>query len=121
MCSVIDLMEFEFTGELAFMDSNVWNRHIDVPDQIVQAFKEKGITRLICTFDNSLSKHCALLSHGNGTYFVMLNQEECKKLGVERGRSVQVQLKEDKSTYGMPMPEEMAELLQLYFQKSNDS
>ncbi|NND93703.1 MAG: DUF1905 domain-containing protein [Flavobacteriales bacterium] len=104
-------MQHSFEGTIAYFDSNVWNRHIDVPDDIVQWFKTRKITRVLCTIEGKLTKHCALLSHGNGTYFVMLNKEEVKKLGLEVATQVNLTLEEDKSKYGMPIPEEMEELL----------
>lgn len=42
---------------------------------------------------------------------MMLNKEEVKKLGLEVATQVNLTLEEDKSKYGMPIPEEMEELL----------
>jgi hypothetical protein len=104
-------MKHSFTGSISYFESQVWNRHIDIPDDVVLEFKKHGIKRLLCTFNNSVTKHCALLSHGDGRYFVMINQDEYKKSGLEMDMEVHVTLEEDKSEYGMPMPEEMRELL----------
>lgn len=105
------MKEHRFSGKAARMDSNVWSVFVDVPDDIVQDFKALKIKRFICTYNDKVSKHCAILSHGDGRYFVMLNKEECKKLGADIGSEVEVHLKADTSKYGMPMPDEMAELL----------
>ncbi|NNC82586.1 MAG: hypothetical protein HKN79_03340 [Flavobacteriales bacterium] len=104
-------MTKEFTGILDELDSNVWNRFVDVPTDIVLFYKKKDIKRFLCTYDNMLTKSCALLSRGDGRYFVMLNKQECKKLGVHKGAELRIKLEPDTSKYGMPMPEEMEELL----------
>jgi hypothetical protein len=111
MSCVIEEMKHSFTGSISYFDSQVWSRYIDVPDDIVQQFKKIGAKRFLCTFNDEVTKHCALLSHGDGRYFVMINQEEFKKLGFDIDQEVSITLEEDKSDYGMPMPEEMRELL----------
>ena len=72
-----------------------------------------GMPPGICTIESKLSMPLsALLSMGNGTYFIMVNATLRKKLKLTFGSVLQVKLKEDTSKYGIPMPEEMAELLQ---------
>lgn len=105
------MWEFETIIEDFGKSNNVWGGHVLVDDVVVQEIKTLKIKRLICTLNDSLNFHCALQSMGNGTYFVMVNKGLQKKLHVTRGSKIQVKLEEDKSKYGMPMPEEMAEIL----------
>lgn len=102
---------YTFTGIINTLDSNVWSTHVDVPDDIVIELKTQKISRLVCTFNDAETSHSALLSHGDGTYYILINKERCKKLEVNVGSQVLVTLREDISKYGMPMPEEMEELL----------
>ena len=91
--------------------SSLWGGHVVVDDTIVQEIKSQKIKRLICTLNDKETFHCALLSMGNGLYFVMVNATLRKKLKLTFGSILKVNLEEDKSKYGMPMPEEMAEIL----------
>ncbi len=103
---------WKFNSPLRHNDSsNVWGGHIVVEDAIVQEIREQKIKRLICTVNGKEYIHCALLSKGDGTYYVMVNKTLQKKLKVGMGESLSVVVEEDKSKYGMPMPEEMEELL----------
>ena len=102
---------FSFTGILNSLDSKIWSGHVNVPPDIALELKTRKITRLVCTFNKELSSHSALMSHGDGTHFILLNKERCKKLGLLNGSQVEVEIASDDSPYGMPMPEEMAELL----------
>ena len=54
---------------------------------------------------------CALMPDGIGQYFININKEHRNKLKVIKGSMVTVSSAEDTSEYGMPMPEEMQELL----------
>ncbi len=48
---------------------------------------------------------------GDGTDYVIINNEELKQVGKSVGDVISVQLADDKSKYGMPCPEEFEELL----------
>ena len=103
---------WQFNSPLQNFDaSNVWGGHVVIEDNIVQHIKSRKIARLICTINGKVKTHCALLSKGDGTYYVMVNKTTQKKLGVVMGENLSVVLEEDKSKYGMPMPEEMAEII----------
>ncbi len=102
---------YTFRAVVNTLDSNVWDTHVDVPKDIVKALKAENITRLECTFNGRETSHSALLSHGDGSHYILINKDRCKKLGVTVGSQLEVRLQEDRSPYGMPMPEEMAELL----------
>ena len=103
---------WQFESPLQNYDSSkVWGGHVVVDDAIVQEIKTAEITRLICTVNEKEEFPCALHSKGDGTYYVMVNKAHQKKLKVGVGEKLFLSLKEDKSKYGMPMPEEMAELI----------
>lgn len=93
--------------------STVWACHFVVPDSIVQEVKSKKIKRLICNVNDNIEFPCALMPMGNGIYFINVNKETRTKLGLTIGSELKISLKPDKSKYGMPMPEEMCELLKM--------
>lgn len=94
-----------------FDSSNVWGGHVIVDDDIVQDIKSQKFTRLVCTVNQKESYHCSLLSKGDGTYYVMVNKTIQKKIKAVIGEKLAIELKEDTSKYGMPMPDEMAEIM----------
>jgi len=94
-----------------FDSSNVWGGHAVVDDEIVQDIKNNHIGRLICTVNGKVKTHCALLSKGDGTYYVMVNKTTQKALGIRMGEQLSISLEEDNSKYGMPLPEEMEEIM----------
>ena len=103
---------YEFTAVLDRLDSNLWGYYLPVPgplsDRIIEEQEDK---RVVCTLNGELTYQCALMPKGDGAYFIMINKENRRKLGLRLGDQVQVRLKKDESQYGLPMPEEMAEVL----------
>lgn len=104
------MWEFE-TEILNHQNTNLWGGHIIVSDLVANEIKEKRFKRLFCLLNDEVSFHCALLSMGNGLCFINVNKEIQKKLKVGFGAVVKVNLREDKSKYGIPFPEEMEELM----------
>ena len=102
-----------FLSRLERFDSDLWMFHIMIPDDIVQPFLQEGHKRVVCEIEGLESFHCALMPKGDGQYFINLNKERRKKLGLHLGAEINVQLKIDQSKYGLPMPEELGELLKM--------
>jgi hypothetical protein len=105
------MWEFDTKIEDFGKTNNLWGGHVVVDDNVAQGIRSLKIKRLVCTLNNKETIHCALLSMGNGTYFIMVNATLRKKLHLTVGSILNVKLEEDKSKYGIPMPEEMAEIL----------
>ena len=101
----------EFTTHLQKLDSNIWGYHIVVPDLVVQYFSKKKDRRVVCTINDQETFQCAIMPKGDGTFFILINKELRKKLDLGVGAEVKAKLVEDKSKYGLPMPEELEELL----------
>jgi len=100
-----------FKTSVGRFESNLWGHHAQVPIEIRNYFHKEEITRFIGTINESLSFPCAILPHGKDYYFIYLNKPTRKKLKLELGDEITVQLEPDTSEYGMPVPEEMRELL----------
>jgi len=90
---------------------NVWGGHIPVLAEEVEPLLE-GDKRVVCKLNGEIEFHAALLSDGNGSYFILVNKERAKKLGIRSGNPVVLELVQDISKYGMPLAEEFEVLLE---------
>ena len=104
-------MEYTFKGTVGHVNDSslMWNHRITVPDDIVQQFKGTD-KRIICTINGSEALHCALMSNGDGTYYVMMNNAFRKKYRIDSLDEVVVTVKKDDSKYGMAVPDFFEEL-----------
>lgn len=106
------MSEITFTTTLDKFDSNLWGHHIFVPDVIANQFITEGNDRrVICTLNEGTAFQCALMPKGDGGFFININKKIRDSLKLKVGMQVQATLRKDDSQYGLPMPEEFAELL----------
>lgn len=104
----------EFEGKIDdFRNNNLYGHHLIIPEEVVEFFAKKKVKRFICTLNEDYSFPCAFMPKGNGIYFILINAEVRKTCRLRVGSKVLVKLKPDESKYGMPMPEEMEELLKI--------
>ena len=95
-----------FEATIARLDSNVWAYHFKVPNDISRYYLDSTGSRVVCTINNAVSYHAALMPAGDGQYFINVNKEVRKKLRLDLGSTVQISLVADESKYGLPVPEE---------------
>lgn len=108
------MSEITFTAILDKFDSNLWGHHILVPDIIANQFITEGNNRrVVCTLNNALEFQCALMPMGEGGFFININKKIRDSLKLKVGMQVQATLRKDESQYGLPMPEELEELLKM--------
>lgn len=93
-----------------FKSSTLWGWHFLVPDDIASGFILGTDRRVVCTINDQLTLHCALMPNKN-TWFILLNQSVQKKLKSPENSEIKISLIKDTSEYGMPMPEELREVL----------
>ncbi|HFC00222.1 MAG TPA: DUF1905 domain-containing protein [Phaeodactylibacter sp.] len=106
-------MEFEVKLD-KFKESNkVYGHHIVIPEDVSEYFFSKKIKRFIGTINGEHEFPCAMMPKGNGIYFININADIRKKCHLRVGSKMHFHLKADESKYGMPMPEEMGELLKI--------
>ena len=96
-----------FVATLFKMSSTVWSIGFMVPNEVVAKYKGGGTKRVVCTLNETETYQCALMPNGNDEYFINVNAELQKKLGLKPGDEVGVAVKPDESKYGLPMPEEL--------------
>lgn len=95
-----------FISPLVKLDSNLWSHVVMVDPDVVKSFQFSGDKRVICTLNNKIDFQCAIMPHGNEEWFINLNAQIRKKLGLVLGQPLDVKLKKDESEFGLPMPEE---------------
>ncbi|MEO5860393.1 MAG: YdeI/OmpD-associated family protein [Pyrinomonadaceae bacterium] len=66
--------------------------------------------RVRCSIKNAEPFACALMPWGD-IFYIIVNKLRRTELGLNVGDSVDVVLEKDESKYGMPMPEELQEVL----------
>jgi len=79
--------------------------------QYAKPFLHLKDRRVIATFNDKIKLHVVLMHDGNGDFFININKATRKKLGVENGDEVQINLVPDESKYGMEVCAELAEFL----------
>ena len=102
-------VKFESTVEIT--DSDPPWHILRVEKALVADFGFKGnLRRVICSLNGCEPFNCSLFP-GKGDYFLTLSKQLRKTLGIDIGDAINVELQQDTSKYGMPMPEEFAEVL----------
>jgi hypothetical protein len=101
-----------FNSVLEESTNRLWGCHFAVPNIVAEALitAEEG-KRVVCTLNEKITYQCALLPRGDGTHLITVNKKIQTQLGLKIGSKVHVSLQKDESEYGLPMPEELAELL----------
>ncbi len=93
-----------------FSPESGWH-FVGVSREVADSFEfAKGSRRVICTLNGAETFPCALMPY-DGSFFLMVNKGIRTRLGIEAGDSITVELEKDESKYGMPMPEELQEVL----------
>lgn len=84
---------------------------VPVEGRIGEKFEKKdGSRRIVCTINGTESFQCALLP-SDGDFVIVVNKVKRTKLGIGDGDKIAVEIRQDDSRYGLPMPEELQEVL----------
>ncbi|MCW5921807.1 MAG: DUF1905 domain-containing protein [Saprospiraceae bacterium] len=102
---------YQFQSVLEASGNNLWGFHFVVPDAVAGALIQGDARRVVCVLNEKMEYQCALLPKGDGSFLIMVNKKTRDKLGLQPGSMVRVSLRKDESEYGLPMPEELAEVL----------
>ncbi len=102
-----------FTAVLEKFDSHLWYYYFLVPNEIATVFVSEKSKRVVCIINDSEKIQCALMHKKGGGFFINVNKKTRDKLKLNSSSEINVQLTKDDSKYGLPMPEELAELLKL--------
>ena len=100
-----------FTAPLRRFSGKGAMHYLEVPTEIAEGFGGKSGVRLIAGLNGRTEFPCGLMYQRDGTFYVYVGGKMRKAAGLNLGDSVRVTLQLDQSLYGMPMPEELAEVL----------
>ena len=99
-----------FTAKLDLEKNSLgWDFTIAVPQEIATKFIDSD-RRVICSINDIISWHCALMPDGSGGFFIMINKENRKKLNAADQTELFISLEKDTSKYGMAVPDFFEEL-----------
>jgi hypothetical protein len=105
----IDHIEFETKLSSSPIESG-WH-FLEVSKEIVAKFGFEGKSkRVVCSINGSEGFQCALMPSGD-IFYIIVNKKKRDALGIVAGDTVSVELVRDESKYGLPMPDELQEVL----------
>ncbi len=100
-----------FETELAKLSDEFGYHYVAVTREISDAFGFKGnARRVVATFNSTVTFQCALMPK-DGDFFILVNKKHRDRLRLIVGDMVRVELVRDESKYGLPMPDELREVL----------
>ncbi len=72
---------------------------------------KNGNKRVICTLNDQIEVHCAIMPKKEGGHFINVGSAICKKLGIQEGTKVTADFRVDDTEYQFEMPEVLKEVL----------
>jgi hypothetical protein len=87
-----------------------WHFLIVKPEIAKKLKFETKLRRVICSINGGEGFQCALMPWRE-RFYIIVNQQKRDALGIVAGDRVSVELVKDESKYGLPMPEELEEVL----------
>lgn len=100
----------KFETHLEIFDFNHWSFHVPVPDKVSSQMMDDKHRRVKVKF-NSTGPYSMALMKAKEYWYLLINQDIRKKLALEQGSKVAVEIERDQSEYGHDMPEEFQVLL----------
>lgn len=102
----------KFKGFIERFNEGLYGMHIAVPENIAeQLLSSPYKRRVIATYNGGPNQHQALFPSGDSQWFLILNHKVQKSHQLFLHDEVDVTVESDTSEYGMPMPEELREML----------
>ena len=102
---------YQFVAFIEESNNKLWGAHFAVPDFVFNALSDGEDRRVVCVLNEKTEYQCAMLPRGDGSFLITVNKKIRDQLKLKIGSQVQVNLHKDRSEYGLPMPEEFAEVL----------
>jgi len=101
-----------FNSTIQLFEDNLWFYHFLIPPKVASYFLSlPSSRRVLCKINGNTAFNCALMPDGLGEYFINLPQKTRNELDLKKHQELHVTLEADTSEYGMPMPEELREML----------
>lgn len=101
----------KFKTQLVRTFSDTGWHFLTIERKIAEKFPiEEKSRRVVCKINDGEPFQCALLPWDD-IFYIIVNKKKRDALGIEVGDTVRVELTKDESKYGLPMPDEFAEVL----------
>lgn len=91
--------------------SGKWGHCIIIDPQVAAPLLANGNKRVVCTINDNLVLHSALMSSKEGYHYIVISSKVCKQLGLLAGHKVKIHLEVDTAEYQFVMPAELQEVL----------
>jgi len=104
----MDIIRFKST---VFKLGHLSGYGFEVPAPVMKKLGATAKLRWTCTVSQGLSWQCGIVAHKKGAGYIILNQKLMKAGKLTEGSTAVVELKKDKSKFGLDMPDELRELL----------
>jgi hypothetical protein len=101
---------YRFTSVLERSDNKLWGCHFRVPKSAAAALAKGESRRVVCLLNGTEKYQCAILYYEQDLPVISVNKKVRDKLEATFGSKVSVQLHQDTSEYGLPLPEELKEV-----------
>ncbi len=101
-----------FETHIGKLDYLLGVNYIFIPAKILIECGGIKSGRWICHVHNQIHFQCGFVSLSEGNAYITLNKSRMKKLNLQTGDPVKVQLEKDESEFGLDMCEELETLLQ---------
>lgn len=101
----------ELVTKLQKFESPLWGHHFPVPDKVANNFIEGNNRRIVCNINGQHKMQCAIMPSKEG-FFILINKELIKNLGLVIGEDVSLIIEKDNSEFGLEMPESFQIMLE---------
>ena len=85
--------------------------YIALDAKTVKRVTAGGNKRVLCTLNETLTLHAAVMKTKEGMHYIMISAATQKKLGIKPGSTVKAKIEIDKSELQFHIPEEFAEVM----------
>lgn len=86
--------------------------YITISAEVVNQFKNRRLTRFLCTIDKKLTFQCGLNHLGDGNFFIILGIKNLKAIDKQFGDNIFFELIEDPNPLGVDIPEVLEAILE---------
>lgn len=107
----MDKLSFTAQVEHDAKEINLYYTHIKLDEQVYAELQSKGVKRIMVSLNGAEPMHTGMMPVGDGRYFIIMNKKVLKEHDLNIGDEVAVSVWPDTSRYGMPISEELKELL----------
>lgn len=87
------------------------NHYVLIPADIIEKIEGFKNTRVMISVNGHPAWHGGIMALGNGNGYISIGKKLLKEFGIQLGSQVQVTFNADESEFGVPICEELQELL----------